>query len=241
MPKLVIFDEAVRGVELPDHGVIVGRSRKVDIPIDDRLLSRKHCTIVPGERFYRVIDLKSANGTYLNGQAIDKAELEFDDVLEIGSTVMVFLDTETWKRGEGLTRLRNPVKAQELVQRLNAKAGSQGKVSSESVFEIPFDSPETAAKNTLQGSSVGVSKELAEQTARELAQRPELVELLARYLEHEVARSLLARLPDLQEELVARLEERLTGSPDEVPDLAGEIRQVLLNCVEQGTPDGPAD
>ena len=238
MPRLVIFDETVRGVELPDHGVIIGRSRKVDIPIDDRLLSRKHCTIVPGERCYRVIDLKSAHGTFLNGQAVDKAELEFDDVLEVGSTVMVFLDTETWTRGEGLTRLRNPVKAQELIQRLNARAGPREGLSPETPVEIPFDAPDVA-KGSLYGLSLHVSQELAAGTVRELLERPELSELLARYLEHEVARALLARLPDLQEELVARLEDRLStpGEADGPLDLEAEIRRVIREAIDPRQPE----
>jgi hypothetical protein len=68
-----------------------------------------------------IVDLKSQNGTFVNGSRIDKAELEYDDVIEIGETVIVILDTDSWERGEGLTRLRNPVKAQDLIQRINRK------------------------------------------------------------------------------------------------------------------------
>ena len=63
MARLIIFDDTVRGVDLPDRAVIVGRSLKVDIPIHDRLLSRKHCTLVPEGKGYRFLDLKSANGS----------------------------------------------------------------------------------------------------------------------------------------------------------------------------------
>ena len=123
MAKLVIFDENVRGLELPEQGVVVGRSQSVDVPLDDRLLSRKHCAILPRGAAFTLVDLKSANGTYVNGQRVEWVGLEFDDVVELGSTVMVFLYSEVWNRGEGLTRLRNPVKARELVQRLNRQAG----------------------------------------------------------------------------------------------------------------------
>ena len=61
-------------------------------------------------------------GTFVNGEQIDKADLDYDDVIEIGETVMVILDTDSWNRGEGLTRLRNPVKAQELIQKINGNS-----------------------------------------------------------------------------------------------------------------------
>lgn len=119
MARLMIFDELMRGVDLPGHAIIVGRSRRVDLPIRDRILSRKHCSIVPMDSGFSIVDLKSQNGTFVNGERIDKADLEYDDVIEIGETVIVILDTDSWNRGEGLTRLRNPVKAQELIQKIN--------------------------------------------------------------------------------------------------------------------------
>ena len=121
MARLMIFDDRVRGLDLPDHAIIVGRSKRVDVPISDRILSRKHCSIIPMESGCSIVDLKSQNGTYVNGSRIDKAELEYDDVIEIGETVIVILATDSWERGEGLTRLRNPVKAQDLIQRINRK------------------------------------------------------------------------------------------------------------------------
>ena len=121
MARLMIFDDRVRGLDLPEHAIIVGRSKRVDVPISDRILSRKHCSIIPMESGCSIVDLKSQNGTFVNGSMIDKAELEYDDVIEIGETVIVILDTDSWERGEGLTRLRNPVKAQDLIQRINRK------------------------------------------------------------------------------------------------------------------------
>ncbi len=122
MARLMIFDERMRGIDLPGHAIIIGRSKRVDLPITDRILSRKHCSIVPMDSGFSIVDLKSQNGTFVNGERIDKADLEYDDVIEIGETVMVILDTDSWNRGEGLTRLRNPVKAQELIQKIKGSS-----------------------------------------------------------------------------------------------------------------------
>ncbi|MBI4605934.1 MAG: FHA domain-containing protein, partial [Planctomycetes bacterium] len=127
MARLVIFDTTVRGVDLPPGPVILGRSKRADVPIRDEILSRKHCTIVPTASGWNLIDLNSSNGTYLNGLRVEKSELKPDDVIEIGNTVIVLLDTDSWRRGEGLTRLRNPLKAQELVQTLKRRAVVPGR------------------------------------------------------------------------------------------------------------------
>ena len=144
----MIFDELMRGVDLPGHAIIIGRSKRVDLPITDRILSRKHCSIVPMDSGFSIVDLKSQNGTFVNGERIDKADLQYDDVIEIGETVMVILDTDSWNRGEGLTRLRNPVKAQELIQKIN---GSSVPVSGlESRMQVEADGAGAGAGKSLE-------------------------------------------------------------------------------------------
>ena len=68
MARLMIFDELMRGVDLPGHAIIIGRSKRVDLPITDRILSRKHCSIVPMDSGFSIVDLKSQNGTFVNGE-----------------------------------------------------------------------------------------------------------------------------------------------------------------------------
>jgi pSer/pThr/pTyr-binding forkhead associated (FHA) protein len=118
MARLLIFDDRVRGVDLPRQPLVIGRSRRSDIPIRDQLLSRKHCAIFPSDAGYRLVDLKSSHGTFLNGARIDKVDLKVDDVIEIGNTVLVYLDAGAWNPGQDLERVRNPAKARALVERL---------------------------------------------------------------------------------------------------------------------------
>jgi pSer/pThr/pTyr-binding forkhead associated (FHA) protein len=118
MPRLIIFDDRVRGVELPPAPVIIGRSKRSDIPIRDTVLSRRHCALVPEGATHRLVDLRSAHGTYLNGRRVQEVELRFEDVIEMGSTVMVFLDELVCRAAPSFGRLRHPRKAQEILQRL---------------------------------------------------------------------------------------------------------------------------
>ena len=115
---LAIFDDTLRRVPIGEGTLILGRSRDVHLRIHDHLLSRKHCAITRSGETAILSDLNSSNGTYVNGEKIGTRTLQVDDIIEFGKTVLVMFDGEGWNRGDGLMNLRNPVKAQELVQRL---------------------------------------------------------------------------------------------------------------------------
>ncbi len=94
MARIVIFAESVRGMDLSTQSVVLGRSKQADVAIDDKLLSRKHCVIEPAGSGWRLVDLKSSNGTYLNGERVECSSLKFDDVIELGNTVILLLEGE---------------------------------------------------------------------------------------------------------------------------------------------------
>lgn len=62
-----------REIELEQFPADIGRGVDVALRIDDRWISRRHCrlTVENGEVYVR--DLGSRHGTYVNGQAIEKA------------------------------------------------------------------------------------------------------------------------------------------------------------------------
>jgi len=68
----------------------IGRRNSNDIVINDNLCSRDHAVIFESEGSYRVRDLGSHNGTYLNGEKISERELGKDDVIRIGNTEFYF-------------------------------------------------------------------------------------------------------------------------------------------------------
>jgi pSer/pThr/pTyr-binding forkhead associated (FHA) protein len=63
-----------------------------DITIQDRAISRPHCRLVLKPEGWRIMDLGSANGTLLNGEAVstDGAPLSDGDVIAIGETTLLF-------------------------------------------------------------------------------------------------------------------------------------------------------
>ena len=79
--------------------VTVGRDPGAEIPVEDRTLSRKHCRIYVGADGWRVTDLGSRNGTFLNGQPILDDRLEAGDSIELGETKI----TAYFPRGDSAT------------------------------------------------------------------------------------------------------------------------------------------
>lgn len=76
-------------VALEKAKIILGRGLNVDLTIQDRQSSRLHCSIEFKKNAWHVSDLKSRNGTFLNGARIQEARLHIGDRIRIGETVLV--------------------------------------------------------------------------------------------------------------------------------------------------------
>jgi DNA-binding NtrC family response regulator len=76
--------------------VAVGTHPASDLALDDATASRHHCEIRYTERGYHLVDLKSTNGTYLDGKRVEGAFLSGKATLTVGMTPIVFepLDEE---------------------------------------------------------------------------------------------------------------------------------------------------
>lgn len=71
--------------------VTVGRHPDSTIFLDDIAVSRRHAEIHRTPTGYRVVDVGSLNGTYVNRERVDEADLEDGDELQIGTFKLVFL------------------------------------------------------------------------------------------------------------------------------------------------------
>ncbi|RUL88850.1 ATP-binding protein [Tautonia sociabilis] len=93
MASLFVVQGADRGkrFELPGGPAALGRERTSPIRLHDSEVSRRHAEVRPeGPEGYRIVDLGSANGTFVNGQLVDQATLRPGDRVQIGSTVLLF-------------------------------------------------------------------------------------------------------------------------------------------------------
>jgi pSer/pThr/pTyr-binding forkhead associated (FHA) protein len=97
----MLFNDTALGDVLLDKPVItVGRSKKNDIVLDDRAVSRVHARIYKeGPRFI-VEDLKSLNGTFVNDKKVSQWILSDNDEILIGKHTLVFVDETDQLAGE---------------------------------------------------------------------------------------------------------------------------------------------
>ena len=82
---------AAERVVLLDRPVtVVGRGADADLRLPDTGVSRAHAEVrVDGDEV-RVVDLKSTNGTLVNGQRVREAALRDGDRLDIGATGLIY-------------------------------------------------------------------------------------------------------------------------------------------------------
>ena len=62
----------------------LGRALDNDIVLLDIAASRKHAQVIRGEQGFSLLDLRSANGVFLNGRRVTEEELYDGDEIEIG-------------------------------------------------------------------------------------------------------------------------------------------------------------
>jgi pSer/pThr/pTyr-binding forkhead associated (FHA) protein len=72
------------------QSVVIGRSKDCDIRLADPNASRRHAEVRQEGTAYWLVDLDSTNGTTVNGRRQQRARLENDDRITIGSTELVF-------------------------------------------------------------------------------------------------------------------------------------------------------
>ncbi len=83
---LVMVSGPAEGSEfsLDKHEIILGRGPGVDLTFDDTAMSRAHAAFELTQGGFRVRDMASTNGIYLNGTRIQAAELKHGDRIDMG-------------------------------------------------------------------------------------------------------------------------------------------------------------
>lgn len=77
-------DKVLKHIETDKSEITIGRGANNDIQIDNLAVSNNHAKFIKQSGAYRVEDLKSTNGTFLNDISIQKADLSPNDIVTIG-------------------------------------------------------------------------------------------------------------------------------------------------------------
>ncbi|QQR91767.1 MAG: GGDEF domain-containing protein [Myxococcales bacterium] len=89
---VVIYgDDLGRRVPLGAEPIVIGRSSRCDVQVDQDNVSRNHAQVTYNGREYIVSDLGSTNGTFVNHAFVDEKVLLDGDQIKIGRTILKFI------------------------------------------------------------------------------------------------------------------------------------------------------
>ena len=85
-PTLVVVRGSLAGKEHPleREKLVLGRGPGVDLAIDDAEMSSQHAAVEFSGEGFRICDLGSTNGTFVNGKRVAAKDLEAGDRIELG-------------------------------------------------------------------------------------------------------------------------------------------------------------
>ncbi len=86
-------DDQGRRFELARDMISIGRDRGNEIVLHDTEISRKHAEIRRTEQGFKLVDLQSSNGCFVNQRRETECDLHHGDRLQLGHTLMIFTHT----------------------------------------------------------------------------------------------------------------------------------------------------
>ncbi len=91
-PRLIVVSGVMLGhqLELSGDTVVIGRASECSISLPHPSVSRRHCRIWFEDGRYHIEDLSSTNRTFLNGEAITRADLRDGDQIGVGQNAIKF-------------------------------------------------------------------------------------------------------------------------------------------------------
>lgn len=147
MPKMIVSIDGVviKEVQLTKDRTSLGRRPYNDIVIDNLAVSGEHAVLQMSGNEVFVEDLNSTNGTYLNGKAVKKQQLNNGDTVEIGKYKIKYV---------------NEVASAGFEKTMIIKAGSAGLVAPAGAAAAPAtsasgDSGGNAAIKVMSGAAAG--------------------------------------------------------------------------------------
>jgi two-component system, cell cycle response regulator len=175
-----------RRFSLEDLEYVLGRTPELDIYIESESVSRRHARIYVTEEGWRVADLNSTNGSFVNDLKISDQLLRDGDYVRLGEAIFKFLFGSNIEAGyheeiyrmtitDGLTGVHNKRYFLEFLERELARAMRYGNALALVMFDIDHFKRINDTHGHLAGDAV--LKELC----RRLKPRIRREDLLARY------------------------------------------------------------
>ncbi len=88
--QFVTGGDAGRAVPLVPTSLVIGRGADAGLRLADTGVSRLHVELLVDDDAVTLVDLRSTNGTTVNGQLVERAVLIDGDTIQVGTTKLVF-------------------------------------------------------------------------------------------------------------------------------------------------------
>ena len=86
-----VFYKGTPTADIPlGSDLIFGRSEEVDVLFSDPVVSRRHAMIESGPKGYRLLDLHSKSGSFVNGRRFDEHDLVIGDQVQLGPFFFIY-------------------------------------------------------------------------------------------------------------------------------------------------------
>lgn len=174
MPKVDVYRRGARqiSVAIGPQGVTLGRGADAEVRLDDKLVSRHHARIIPGDGGWVVEDLKTRNGTHVNGLKEFRRSLKTGDRIEVGPFVLLFS-----KEGPATAQATSPKAPAVPATDLSWASPAPQLEDDEEILELDSPLP-TPARSKEEATSLAAPKELAKLRADGRARlQPHLIHL----------------------------------------------------------------
>jgi diguanylate cyclase (GGDEF)-like protein len=145
--------------------LLIGRSSKCDIQVDQDAVSRNHAKIINTGKSILLRDLGSTNGSYVNDQVVHECHLQDGDRIKIGRTIFKFLSGDNIENAyheeiyrlttvDGLTQVFNKRYLTEALEREISRAHRYGRPLSIIMFDLDHFKQVNDTYGHLAGDSV---------------------------------------------------------------------------------------
>jgi putative nucleotidyltransferase with HDIG domain len=114
----LVVRDADRTISLtPGQIVIAGRTAQCDLQLEDPSVSRRHCSITFENGLLRVLDLQSANGTFVNERLVTESTARPGDLIRLGAAILEVRDPSATSRRPDETYFVEDSTVESIIQR----------------------------------------------------------------------------------------------------------------------------
>ena len=88
------------------HGrraIRIGRAISADLHISEQSVSRRHALLIAHGAGHRILDDRSFNGTFVNGERVDQRDLSSGDIITLGRVDLLYIGRVLAAAGDELT------------------------------------------------------------------------------------------------------------------------------------------